>query len=392
MKIPRIVHAIGHIDDDLIAAAAESKQKTKHNLWFKWGTVAACFAVLVIAGAVILPLFLGSDEPVTGKYKYQISGSETDIEWPWEYKTNGEKYQSIQYNGKGYSIKSLDTIDEELLGDVLGFCETEGVDSYTGKRYTETFEIRKINGVSEEKLVAAGNASGFYVYMLDDVTKPATFGEVMDLYGLEQNLEFNHFVVYEGYDEKDSFDVRDDAYIQQILSECRDAPLYDEVDSFNGSNRNYLSFTATSEVLGVYKRAVYISEDGYFATNILDYSCSYFIGEGAAGKIISYAKSNSTETESEPYELEVTGTLIEIGDGYVLVDDTVLCANEEDGMVYKIFTDDIRVRRGIECSDMKVGDTVVVKYKGTISDHNEVSGAYSMYKGTLVDGDLAMPE
>ena len=73
--------------------------------------------------------------------------------------------------------------------------------------------IRKINGVSEEKLVAAGNASGFYVYMLDDVTKPATFGEVMDLYGLEQNLEFNHFVVYEGYDEKDSFDVRDDAYI-----------------------------------------------------------------------------------------------------------------------------------------------------------------------------------
>lgn len=392
MKIPRIVHAIGHIDDDLIAAAAESKQKTKHNLWFKWGTVAACFAVLVIAGAVILPLFLGSDEPVTGKYKYQISGSETDIEWPWEYKTNGEKYQSIQYNGKGYSIKSLDTIDEELLGDVLGFCETEGVDSYTGKRYTETFEIRKINGVSEEKLVAAGNASGFYVYMLDDVTKPATFGEVMDLYGLEQNLEFNHFVVYEGYDEKDSFDVRDDAYIQQILSECRDAPLYDEVDSFNGSNRNYLSFTATSEVLGVYKRAVYISEDGYFATNILDYSCSYFIGEGAAGKIISYAKSNFTETESEPYELEVTGTLIEIGDGYVLVDDTVLCANEEDGMVYKIFTDDIRVRRGIECSDMKVGDTVVVKYKGTISDHNEVSGAYSMYKGTLVDGDLAMPE
>ena len=140
MKIPRIVHAIGHIDDDLIAAAAESKQKTKHNLWFKWGTVAACFAVLVIAGAVILPLFLGSDEPVTGKYKYQISGSETDIEWPWEYKTNGEKYQSIQYNGKGYSIKSLNTIDEELLGDVLGFCETEGVDSYTGKRYTETFE------------------------------------------------------------------------------------------------------------------------------------------------------------------------------------------------------------------------------------------------------------
>ena len=76
----------------------------------------------------------------------------------------------------------------------------------------------------------------------------------------------------------------------------------------------------------------------------------------------------------------------------MLVDDTVLCANKEDGTVYKIFTDDIRMRRCIECTDIKVGDTVAVKYDGTISDNNEVSGAYSMYKGTLIDGDMAVAE
>ena len=41
---------------------------------------------------------------------------------------------------------------------------------------------------------------------------------------------------------------------------------------------------------------IYISEDGYFATNILDYEYSYFIGKEAAGQIIRYVQKHSTET------------------------------------------------------------------------------------------------
>lgn len=392
MKTPRIANAIGYIDDDLVIDAAESKKKTKRNPWLKWGSIAAAFAVLVVAGNAILPSLFDGGGSSSGKYKYQILGSEVDIEWPWEYKTDSEKYQTINFNGKDYGIKSLKPIGAELVGDVLGACEAEGVDFYTNQKYTETFEVRKINGVSEEKLVAAGNDTGFYVYMLDDATKPASFGEVMEIYGLAQTLEFHHFTVYEGYKEKGYYNVNDDAYIWQILSDCRDTELYSEVDSFDRSNRNYLSFTATSDALGVYKRVVYISEDGYFATNIFNYSYIYFIGKDAAERIISYAKSNSVEAEFEPYALAVSGTLTEIGDGYVLIDDTVLCASEEDGTVYKISTDDIRMRRYIEYAGIKLGDTVAVEYDGTISENNEVCGAYSMYKGILVDGDLAIPE
>lgn len=53
---------------------------------------------------------------------------------------------------------------------------------------------------------------------------------------------------------------------------------------------------------------------------------------------------------------------------------------------------DIKIRRCIECTDLKVGDTVAVKYKGEISDRNEINGAYSICKGTLVDGELAVTE
>ena len=54
MKTPRIANAIGQIDDDLVAGAAKCKTKNKKH-WLKWGSLAACFAVLVIAGAAILP-------------------------------------------------------------------------------------------------------------------------------------------------------------------------------------------------------------------------------------------------------------------------------------------------------------------------------------------------
>lgn len=395
MRKRKISEIIGNINQKYVDEAAAYTGIEKHDRPYarkKWSGLAASFALLMLAGAAILPAVLKGSEADSAKYKYYISGAERDMEWPWEYKTDSEKYQTIEFNGNAYSIKNLNSIDTELLGDALGTCKAEGIDPYTGKEYTETFEVRKINGVSEERLVAAGNDNGFYVYRLNEETTPATFGEMIELYGLTQNLQFNHYTVCEGYDEKGYFTVNDDAYIWQILSECRDARLYSETDVFDGSNRNYLTFTATSDALGVYKGAVYISEDGYFATNIFDYSYIYFIGEEAAGKIINYVKNNSAKAAFEPYELTIAGTLTEIGDGYVLVDDRVLCTNEEDGTVYKIYTGDIRMRRCIECTDIKVGDTVAVKYRGNISDGNEIGNAYSMYKGTLVDGGLAIPE
>ena len=143
----------------------------------------------------------------------------------------------------------------------------------------------------------------------------------------------------------------------------------------------------------MYNGVVYISDDGYFATNIFDYSYIYFIGEDAAEKIINYAKSNSDKAEPELYyTLTVSGTLTEIGDGYIKIDDSVLCKNKGYGTVYKIFTGDIRMKRCIECFNFEIGDTVGIKYEGIISESNEIIGAYSMYKGTLVDGDLAIPE
>ena len=50
MKTPKIVNAIENIDDELVSGVFESKKKKN---WVKWVALAACFAVLVIAGTAI---------------------------------------------------------------------------------------------------------------------------------------------------------------------------------------------------------------------------------------------------------------------------------------------------------------------------------------------------
>ena len=391
MKRENISEVIENIDSKYVEEATEYKgKKASYRMtWYKWGVAAACLVLLVLGGIkIILPGLLTSQF----KYKHQIMGAESAIEWPWEYKTMAEKYHTLRYDSREYGIKNMNPVSEAVLAERLGTGEAEGVDSYTETKYTEAFEVYKISGVSEQKLVAAGRNGEYYVYRINGVEKPATFGELMQIYGLQENLEFSSYQICEGYKGKGYYDLFNDDYIWQILSGCETALLDDSVDSFDRSNRNYLSFTATSDALGVYKRVVYISEDGCFATNVFDYSHIYFIGTDAAGKIIEYAKNNAIKGEAEAYELTVAGEVVEIGDGYVLLDDSVLCRRKADGTVYKIATNDFRMQRCIEFAGIKTGDLVVVNYKGEISPSNEVNGAYSMSRGTLVDGALAIPE
>ena len=118
------------------------------------------------------------------------------------------------------------------------------------------------------------------------------------------------------------------------------------------------------------------------------------LGVDAANKIITHAKSNATEAEREQYEYTIAGTITEIGDGYVLIDDTVLCKDKNDGMVFKILTEDLIIRRYLECTNIKVGDTVAVKFQTEIvlGEDNTVGGAISMYKGKVTDSGMAVPE
>lgn len=55
MKIPRIVKAMGHIDEDLISNAASVTKKKSGSVWIKWGVMAACLCLVLVGIAIPIP-------------------------------------------------------------------------------------------------------------------------------------------------------------------------------------------------------------------------------------------------------------------------------------------------------------------------------------------------
>ena len=190
----------------------------------------------------------------------------------------------------------------------------------------------------------------------------------------------------------------DDAYIIEVLASCRDAALYvpEEGKEWERSEE-YLSFTMTSEALGVYKKAMYITKDGYLWTNVFEYAYIYDIGTEAAGKIIDYAKTNSVEKPMEPYEYRLAGTLVKVEAGYAYIDDSIMCVDPSEGMIFRVSTEDIRISRCLDESltGIKVGDLVVVTFRGGIDleDGNLILDARSIEEAFLTsEGDTIVPE
>ena len=143
MKTPRIANAVGHIDDDLVSGATRAKA-TKKNVWLKWGSIAACFAVMLMAVVVAVPMMFGGDDPVPpidNEYQYE-SG--------YFYQINEGAY-STYVGGK--------VIAEDKIGNKIADVNlTAGWKDDKGEWKSETEALRgevyTINGVSNEVAVA----------------------------------------------------------------------------------------------------------------------------------------------------------------------------------------------------------------------------------------------
>lgn len=402
MKAIDLLDMIGNADDGIIEEAKKRK-KTTIPKWTKWIAAVAC-AVLVIGSGVF---FLSKTPAVKdpgpvdtsnghwipeGRYRYPISG-ETALAWPWEYKTPTERWEGISLEGKSYRTRAQE-IGEALLGDVLGVCSASGYDIYTETSHPEAFEVRAIQGVDPEKLIAVDLEGTWVVFLREELPIPATLGDWMDACSLPETVSLERFSTVGGYQTTAWYLVDSDEELWQILSTCRNAPG-SIVDDWGLGDRSRISFTVSSEALGVYKKVLSVTEDGYLLTNLMEYGYVYNIGEDAARQIIRSVTEHGKETEIEPYFQMIAGVLTEIGDEYVLIDDTVLCKNEADGLVYKVVMDDIRIRRCLEFpGDIALGDIVIVEYEGVLdlAHENTITGAFFMTEAIMTESGAEVPE
>lgn len=391
MKTPRTANVVGHIDDDLITAAAECKKKTKHSPWLKWGSIAACFALLVIAGTAILPSLFGGDGGTTDKYKDFIQAGESAIIWPWEYQTVYEKYTELKFDGIEYLGRGRE-VSASHVGEIIGNHTVVGYDEInSGKKYTKEFEVYKLKDAAQSQFVAVKMEGKYYVFKNDKYAPPSTLGELFNLVDLPKVIELNEFSENGDGPNKNHYVLKIDDYVWEVLAGCKNADFVED-DKWSVHKRDHLSFTVTSETLGVYRVAMYVTADGYLWTNAFSYQYLFKIGEDAAGEIIKYAKENSSEAEYKPYQNRIVGKVVEVTDEYILIDDTVLCNNPSDGTTYKVLLNDLRISRYVDHEIIKVGSTVQITFEGEIDEANTIDSAISASQVKISGGDVLIPE
>lgn len=384
MKKPRNLNDIENIDA-LVLNSAESKKKKNNRI--KWIIFATCFALVLIAGIAILPSFLDdviNPEETDERYKnFSIITDSAAIVWPWEDLTESERSYETEINGVKYDKTSGRTVSEELIGDKIGTYNIVGYDGITDERHTAMCAVYQLKDIDQTQFIAVKIADSYYVFKNAVYNPPQTLGELFERVDLSQFLKLERFSENGDGPDANYFILDDDKYVWEVLSSCKQAAFIDENEVYwHPYDRDFISFTISSESLGIYKHSLLITADGYLSTNAFDWGYLYYIGEETAEKIIKYVKDNSKETNYEPYSNSnyVYGKVIEITDDYILLDDSFLCKNEADVITYKILINDIRISRYVDKDIIKIGDNLQISYNGEIDEQNSntISSAFSI--------------
>ena len=307
-----------------------------------------------------------------------IVPQEAAIEWGWEDMTDGERYTNLDYDGKTYRMRGTVT---NYLGEWLSSGEAYGFAwDQNNARHAIPCAIYSLTFSPDHSVVAVQFEGSRDVYRFErerEFDPPKTLGEFMETRKLSEVLPLTA-LYYECRDGNSSSDrlalsAEHSDGVWAILEKYGDAsfinPSFEESFSIQHYDRERIGFSATSEVLGIRNFSFAINDNGYLITNIEHYGYYYHIGTEAAREIIDYVKAHMTEPlpEEKPTVYQIIGTVVEEGDGYIKVDDSIAMKNPEEGMVFTVITTDKRLSRVLKYL-VGEGSTVLITYDGRVSE------------------------
>ena len=331
---------------------------------------------------------------------------ESSIEWGWEDMTNAERYTYMEYDGQTYRMKG--TV-KNYLGEWLSSGEAYGFAwDQVDARHEIPCEIYALTFSSDHSAVAVQLEGDGTVYRFErerDYDPPATLGELMETRKLSEVLPLTtlYYERWEGgssVSDKHALSFEHSDGVWAILAKYGEAshvePSFEGGFDIRHHDKERIGFSATSEVLGIRNLSFTINDNGYIITNIEQYGYYYHIGEDAAREVIDYVKAHMTDPlpEEASAVYEIVGTVTEIGDGYIKVDDSIAMKNPEEGLVFTVVTEDKKLSRVVN-KLLKVGDTVMISYDGRISE----DGALIIENATAIhevwideSGNVLIPE
>ena len=407
MKSRNILDSMGYIDDDMIEDAEQNSHKHRKSIWLKC-VCAAVFLLLIAAAAIaVVPMFIRSEPENNGVFWVDdrprndngIVAEEAAIEWPWNCREVCEQFPEIRYNGAVYTTRTGYTgedISENLTGKKIGEGTAQGYDVYENEEHYIEFEVYEIKKVDSERFVAVkyDGYDKYYVFLRHEKTSAKTLGEFITSINFSEYCKLTDIYYEPDYKGELHYTLSDgdSAAVWQMIARYSDSELIS--DSENSDGQKAVSFALNSEALGAYNLSLSVYDNGYILTNIENYGYYFYIGAEGADEIINYVLDHKTDTPEEKEPEFLIGTVTEIGDDYIKVDDTVMMKNPDDGIEFTVYANHTRVKRYITGGFLKVGQTVLIEHGGIYSDEPTiVRTATSLYEAYITDnGEAIIPE
>ncbi|MBQ9080757.1 MAG: hypothetical protein IJY27_06770 [Clostridia bacterium] len=418
MKNKDILDAMNDIDFDMVEDAERAKaEKSRRAVWRRWGAAAACLCLVCgMLAAIAVPMLRepsvgdgGKDSEGlllqgelwvdtrerNGKKVTASNYEEGALVWPWYCRAVNDQYSHMKYNGAEYNSRNYtgETLSDEYVGKKLGRSTAMGYDMYENdKLHTLGCAVYEISGVDPERLVAVkyDGHDGYYVFLKRARGDYGTLGELIEALNLTETVALTR--VYIG-DESTQYalSTEDSAVLWEIFNSCSDALIWPEYSGVNYGT--VVSFSVTSEALGGNGLSWRVNSAGFLITNIESYVYYFNVGKDAVSKIEQYVLDHKSET-AQTKVFNIVGTVTEIGEDYIKIDDSVIMKDPADGMVFTVYANDIRVSRYIDSGFLKVGQTVMIEHGGiSAAAPTEVHTATELYEAIITDsGQAWIPE
>lgn len=307
MKSNRLLRALGQIDDELIEEAAPAGEKSARKAPWKWISIAACFVLVAAVGIGVWQggFFKKAPAETTNDKKWPLkviqvpsSSSEAAIIPRWEEQTVSEQYSEIKLNSVRYSARNAE-INPENIGAFLGETTSTGTDVYTEEVHSKDAAIYEIKNISAKCAVAVkfSGRTDYYVYV-NSWYQPETLGDLITDLNLKETLSFGS--VYYNWVTEDKpltiiefVDLEDTKVWEMLLSDESLRAVQDD-----RSYADKMSVGVNIPLLGYENISLWVTEDGYLVTNILESAKVFYLGTDKTEQFVNYVIDNC-----EGYEL-----------------------------------------------------------------------------------------
>ena len=324
-------------------------------------------------------------------YKTNVSSRQGEpVTFPAVLPAGDIQYSTVIYNNQRYTSRG-NQLSVSELDRRIGSCEAV-IDAAGSTVSAFTADAYAIRSVSEKYFIAVEIDGKYICFMTENFKAPATLGEFLDAFCPSDTFNVLYFyaLMYPGYD--DIYFADDYSPLWEYLESFRNAKLTTDTDlepapsewAYNTEITGWVyDFEINSPVLGGDEKAMYICSDGRIIIGLFGTPIAYKAGPGAWSRVMDVL--NYMRLDEATNKNYFVGTVIEVGEDYILVDDAISCQKESDGIVFRVFpensvhTDDLVKRNYIYSKEFHVGDKVYVGFTGNIDPETmTVNGVFNI--------------